>query len=479
MPSAADQDTAPHNVPASERIPIKEKLAYGCGNLAPALSDLNRGLLGPVFVLQLGLSPSLMSMLALIYRLWDAVTDALVGWMSDNTRTRWGRRKPYLVAGTILMALWAPALYFFNPGWSLAAITAWMIGCMLVMFLVNTIYNIPYQCLLLEMTPNSIERTNITVWRSYIGQTGLFLSAWIWALVSLPIFGKLANGEPDIVHGARWVFSGLAVFIVILGLLPVLFVRERFAHVSQNQPKHSLWANMKMTFRNRPFVLLITITILYSLGNNIDSTLNFFTLVYYACSGDNGLAATVNGLCGTASIIATILTLPFFRWYARVYSKHATIVLTLGLLVVANLATLVFYTPSNPYLSVIPAILTSPAIAGIWVILPSLTGDVVDYDELQTGERREGAFASIFSWVLKLAWAIATGLAGPLVEWAGYSPALRDAMPADVVQNYRYLGALIPLLFLIPGMILAARFPLTPAVIENNRLLLEARRGKV
>ena len=257
----------------------------------------------------------------------------------------------------------------------------------------------------------------------------------------------------------------------------MFFVRERFAHVSQKQARHSLWANMRMTFRNRPFLLLISITVLYSLGNNIDSTLNFFTIVYHACGGDTVLAAKINGFCGTASIIATILTLPFFRWYARRFGKHNTVVLTLGMLVLANLATLVFYTPSNPYLAIIPAIMTSPAIAGVWVILPSLTGDVVDYDELQTSERREGAFASIFSWILKLAWAVATGLAGPLVEWAGYRPELREAMPPEAVQNYRYLGALIPLIFLIPGMILAYRFPLTQARIDENRRLLEARRG--
>ena len=484
MASQDTSDSAPKHhasakVPPGERIPYKEKAAYGFGNIATALSELDRSLLGPIFVLQLGLAPSLMSTLGLIYRLWDAITDALVGWMSDNFRSRWGRRKPFLLAGTFLMALWAPVIYFLDPSWPKEILIAWMIGCMLVMFLVNTIFNIPYQCLLLEMTPNSVERTNVTVWRSYIGQIGIFFGAWIWALVSLPVFGTLENGQPDIVNGARWVMSGVGVLIIIVGLMPVLFVRERFAHVSQKQPKHSLWKNMQMTFTNRIFVLFIAITVLYSLGNNIDSTLNFFTIVYHACSGDNALAAQINGYRGTAAIITTLLTLPLFRWYARRYGKHSTIVLTLGLLIFSNLSTLVLYTPSYPYLAIIPGILTSPAIAGIWVILPSLTGDVVDYDELQTGERREGAFVSIFSWVLKLAWAVATFFAGFIVEWAGYHPDLRDAMPAEAIQNYRYLNAFVPLIFLVPGLILAARFPLTAEVIEANRRTLEERRGKL
>lgn len=466
-------------VPPGERIPIKEKIAYGFGNLAPAMSELDRSLLGPIFVLHLGVTPSLMSLLNFLYRFWDAITDALVGWMSDNTRTRWGRRKPYLVAGSFLMALWAPVIYFFNPEWPMWALVAWMVVCMMGMFLFNTVFNIPYQCLLLEMTPNSTERTNVTVWRSYIGQIGLFLGAWIWALVSLPVFGTFADGSPDIITGSRWVMSGVAVLIVLVGLLPALFVRERFAHVAQKQAKHSLWKNMQMTFSNRPFVLLITLTVLYSVGHNVHSSLNFFTIVYHACGNDTALAARINGFSGTASIIATLCSLPLFQWYARVYGKRATVVLTLSLLLVANLSTLVFFTPANPYLAVIPAILTSPAISGIWVILPSLTGDVVDYDELQTGERREGAFASIFSWILKLAWAVANGLAGPLVEIAGYRPEIRDAMPAEVVANMRYMNAFIPILFLVPGLLLAARFPLTTQKIEENRRLLEARRGAV
>ena len=236
---------APASIDPADRIPWRQKLAYGLGNVGSGIQEqADKALLSPVFVVMMGISPSTMSVLGMLYRVWDGITDALMGWVSDNTRTRWGRRRPYIALGAVLMGLWMPVLFFFDRDWALSHVTLWMIGSMLGLYLFNTIFNIPYQCLLLEMTADSNERTNVVVWRAYLGKIVQLVMFWMWWLVQLPVFDNAA-GETDILNGARWVTSFLGIAVIIFGLLPALFVPERFYHRSGQQTKSSLRDNFR------------------------------------------------------------------------------------------------------------------------------------------------------------------------------------------------------------------------------------------
>lgn len=477
MASSHPSDHGSPKVPPSERIPIKEKIAYGLGNVGSGIQErADKELLGPIFVLQVGLTPTAMSMFGLLYRLWDAVTDAVMGWVSDNTRSRWGRRKPYIVAGAIMMGLWMPVLFFFNPSWSVSTITLWMVGSMLVLYLTNTIFNIPYQCMLLEITQNSTERTNVATWRAYFGQAVSLVLVWMWWLVQRPIFHNAA-GEVDVINGARWVTSALGVLVIVIGILPALFVKERFYHQAEKQAKHSLWKNMRMSFSNRPFVILVTLTMFMSVGGGIKWGLDFYTKLYYVCGGDQEFAARLSGIQGTIMVFAALAGIPIFQWLARRFGKLRALQIALYIMLGSSLATWVAYTPAMPYLSLLPGILLSPVSTAVWVLIPSLTGDVVDYDELQTGERREGSFASVFSWTLKFSLSLSAAISGPLVDLAGFRPELRNDMPDDVILNMRLLLAFAPVVLFIPAFIAAHRFPLTTTVIEENRIKLDQRRA--
>lgn len=469
----------PTPIAAEDRVPLKQKIAYGLGNVGSGIQEqADKALLNPVFVLLVGISPSTLSLLSMLYRVWDGVTDALMGWISDNTRGRWGRRRPYIFAGAILMGLWMPVLFFFNPAWSVPSITWWMFGAMLGLYLFNTLFNIPYQCLLLEITPDSNERTNVVVWRSYLGKIVELIIVWMWWIVQLPFFNNAA-GETDILNGARWVTCGLGIAVIVLGLLPALFIRERYYLQAAGQPKQSLWANFRLTLANRPFVILTGFTLLMTIGVNMAWGLDFYTRLYYVCSGDQNLAASLQGTQGTITVFTSLASIPLFQWIARRFGKLSALKLTMWIVLTASASTLACYTPEAPWLSVLPGLLLSPAITAIWVLIPSLTGDIVDHDEVATGQRREGAFASIFSWFLKLAFSLAAVFSGPLVELAGFRTELRHAVPTEVQDNMRLLLAFAPACLLAPAIWLTYRFPLTTKRIEENRQLLEARRGRL
>lgn len=464
-------------IPPSEKVPLKEKIAYGCGGLGGNIqSAADDFLLNPVFVIGAGVSPSIMSIAGLVYRAWDAITDALMGWISDRTSSRWGRRKPYILVGAILMGAWMPVLFFFNPTWDLTWIIAWMIMAQLGLALFSTIWNIPYQCLLLECTPNTHERTDVAAWRAYVSHLSRFGMSWVWFLVQLPIF-YTATKQPDVLHGARWVITGLGVLVIALGLMP-LFVKERTeAARTKKLVETSFRRNLVLTFKNRPFRLLIIFTVFLAIGTMTKSQLEFFTRLHYVCGGDTTLAAKLSGLSGTVSAFVVISGVPIFQAIARRTSKRKAAQMVMLCTLIAGVSTLIFYNPSYPYMAIIPSLLSQTGLTGLWVIIPSMTGDVVDHDELQTNERREGSFASTFSWFLKFSGTLAIALAGPLVDLAGYVSTPGAVQSADVIWNMRLLIVFVPTIPVALAIWVLNRYPLGNKEIEQNAQLLRERKA--
>jgi glycoside/pentoside/hexuronide:cation symporter, GPH family len=475
-PSAPRAPARAAEIPADERIPLKEKIAYGAGGLGGGIaSNVDNYLLSPVFVLLMGISPGIMGLCNILYRLWDAVTDLWMGWLSDRTRSRWGRRKPYILIGAILAGTWMPVLYFFDRAWEKPVVIAWMIAAQLVLTLFTTVWNIPYQCQLFESTPNSTERTNMSAWRGYVGHLAGLGMSWVWYLTQLPIFHN-ELGQPDVLNGARWVIGAIAVLTIVLGLLPLL-VKER-THVNSQASGNtlSLRENLRLTFTSKAFLVLIFFTLLFSIGTNLKSGLQFYTTVTYVCGGDQKLASLLGGLSGGLGTAFGLLGIPVFQWIARRYGKIHALKCIMYVSGCASLSTFFLYTPAFPYLSLLPGILLSPCGTGIWVIIPSMLGDVVDDDTVRHRERREASFAASFSWTLKLSLSAAAGLAGLLVVLAGFNADLKVNQPPDVIFNMRVLLCLMPALFVAAALFLLRRYPLTNERLDEIRTTLLARR---
>jgi len=458
---------------------MREKLAYSVGSPVDGLAS---GVVGnmttPIFVLLMGVSPSVLSLVGVLYRVFDAFTDVAAGWLSDNARTRWGRRRPFIFAGAICTGLWMPVIWFFPQGWPTGMLVTWMVGCWMVRDVFASGWNIPFQCLLLEMTPSAKERTNISAMRSYFGNAAGLLVGWVWFFTQLSVFND-ASGKPDIILGARWITSIFAVVVIAIGVLPALFVKERFYHQAEKQPKVSLKDNFRLTFTNKPFVLLVFFTLLFTIGTSSKNGLAFFTKMYYVFGGDQKLAATVAGTESTITLFVGFLGIPIFQWIAKKYGNRNSLMTAMAIVSTASVSTLFTYTPAMPYLTILTGILLAPATAGMWVVIPPMLGDIVDFDELRTGERREGSFSSIYSWQLKMAFSIGGGLSGPLVELVGFRVAAGIHQPEHVIYLMRVLLSFIPLVFVGIAMILLARFPLNRAKMAEVNAELVRRRGEV
>lgn len=482
MEPPAKKEPEPHrhgDLGPNGEVPMREKLAYSVGSPVDGLAS---GVVGnmttPIFVLLMGVSPSVLSLVGVLYRVFDAFTDVAAGWLSDNARTRWGRRRPFIFAGAICTGLWMPVIWFFPQGWPTGLLVTWMVGCWMVRDVFASGWNIPFQCLLLEMTPSAKERTNISAMRSYFGNAAGLLVGWVWFFTQLSVFND-ASGKPDIILGARWITSIFAVVVIAIGVLPALFVKERFYHQAEKQPKVSLKDNFRLTFTNKPFVLLVFFTLLFTIGTSSKNGLAFFTKMYYVFGGDQKLAATVAGTESTITLFVGFLGIPIFQWIAKKYGNRNSLMTAMAIVSTASVSTLFTYTPAMPYLTILTGILLAPATAGMWVVIPPMLGDIVDFDELRTGERREGSFSSIYSWQLKMAFSIGGGLSGPLVELVGFRVAAGIHQPEHVIYLMRILLSFIPLVFVGIAMILLARFPLNRAKMAEVNAELVRRRGEV
>ena len=469
-------------VRAEDRVPLKQKVAYGLGGTVEGTAIwIPQGNLMPVFNIGLGINPVMLGVVLMLWRVWDAFADLLMGNISDNARTRWGRRRPFIVVGAILTGLTMPLIWWAPRGMEDWQTLAWLLVGGMIFYACFAVWAMPYYSLQLEMSPDYDERTNITSYRAFAQQIIGLVGGWIILGATLPIFGRLASGEPDLVNGMRYISIVLGLLTIVLGVLPGLFVKERYyqANVTRALQKQELWAGLKQTLKTRPFLWIMAIVVSKNFGFSIVGALGFYVNAYYVCRGDIVLAAKIQGVTTAVLFAPNLFAVPLCTWLANRFGKQFLLYLTVISGIIGSLSIYVFFTPEHPWLQIIPAILIGPISIGLWLVAPAMQADVVDYDELATGQRREGSFAAIFSWSLKASGAITSGLSGVVLAWTGFSVELSAMQPPHVLENLRLCYIWIPVVFLIFTCFAISRYDLTRSRMSDIRAELERRRGIV
>ncbi|HVU32941.1 MAG TPA: MFS transporter [Opitutaceae bacterium] len=469
------------NVPEKDRVPFWQKVAYGLGGPVEGTAVwIPQTNVTPVFNIGLGMSPALVGLALTLWRAWDGIGNIIMGHVSDNARTRWGRRRPFIVVGAVLTGLTLPLLWWAPRGWGTWPLFAWLLGSGLVFYSCFTVWSTPYYSLQLEMTPDYDERTNITAYRAIFQAVLNLFASWIIALATLPLFSSFADKRPDLVSGMRYISIPLAVVTIVLGLLPGLFVQEPFyATDASKQPKQKLIPSLKQTITTKPFLVLLAIVLTKLLSYMLVGTLGFYVNAYYVCRGDIALAAKIEGLRGTLLVAPNLVAIPLCTWLSTRLSKISLLYTVASVGLVGYLSMYIFYTPAHPWLQVIPSLLISPLGVGLWLVAPAMQADIADYDELKTGLRREGSFAAVFSWMTKVVSTVASALGGLLLVWTGFNVTQGAKQPEHVLQNLRHLYILIPVGFLIVNVFTIRFYSLSRERMAEIRRELEARRGAV
>jgi len=464
-------------------VPFVTKASFGAASMVGLLtSNLTMGATGlvtPVYVVALGISPSTVGIAMVIFRIYDALTDLVMGWLSDNTRTRWGRRRPYMLLGALLCAIVLPSMWMVNRDWSTSMHTAWLIGTGIALYTCTTIYCVPYESFSLERTPDHRERTSVASYRMVISSLAGLLVGWSWYITQLPMFNDPITGKPDILIGARALAVVAAVGVLLFGLAPVFFARERYYASASKQAKVTLRGNCSAVLKNRPFLLLATFGVFAVTGSFLTEGIGFFTNLYYVCQGDQVLAAKITGIRAAMWMPASIVAVFVFQLIGGRWSKTHALLIALSLSLFSIVCRWWILRPDLPYLSLVSSFLLAFGITGMWQMLPAMNADVIDSDELNTSIRREGAFASIFSWFMKLSFTIGLGLPGLIVDWSRFEIAKGAAQGPGIITALRLWDTIFPAILTAVAIVLVLFYPLTVSRMQKIRAALETRRGKL
>ncbi len=500
-----------HPIAASDRIPFLQKISFAAGvNMDYAATGLMYMLWMPVFNIGFGISPVVLGGILMIFRGWDALTDPVMGTISDNTHTRWGRRRPFMFVGAILTASIYPFFWYMPMEWGDHAKQIYLTCVGLVFFTMFTTWSMPYYGMQMELTPNYDERSRLTVWMAFFGK--LFFLGISWFMPFVLVLGALALGEsgeitdegaflakvlqplqswlstlPGVNAGEKPIVVGMriacwlvVVAILVFGLLPALLVKERYyKKATAKQPKERFWKSIGESLRCKPLWVLIGVSFFLSLGTHAVKSLGLYVNIYYVNYGDLTKATVINGWRETVSIFVGLATLPILIKTAEIFDKRLLTITVLGIATAGHALNYVCMTPDHPYLVILPGVFESCALSAFWMFLPSMKADVADYDELYTERRREGSINAFYSWFVKVAGTLALGLGGLVLQFSGFDVEVGPHQP-DVVQNRMFfIYLLIPLFTWGVAIALLWHYPLGRARAEEIRATLEARRGKL
>jgi GPH family glycoside/pentoside/hexuronide:cation symporter len=394
------------------------RIGWGFGGIADnyMVNVLNMLFL-VIYVQYFKMPPVLAGIAFAIPRFVDALTDPLIGNISDNTRSKWGRRRPYMVAGAILSAILLP--FFWTPlgnatsgVWyqNMPFIYTIVIG--IVFAVTYTLYVVPYTALGYELTNDYDEKTRVLSWRMYIGLIGSLTVPWVYQLAQNDAFKNEGSG-------AFWVSVGVGVFVIVTGLIPVLVCRER--EDVQLQKTSPFGESLKATMTNRPFVILLVAYIIIIVGLFSAGNLGAFVNIYYICGGNKDFGALLVAVAGTLGAIVSYLSMFLITAVSVRTGKKTAMFLGLGFALIGVLGAWFAMDPRWPLAQLWTTVISCMGLQGCWLMVSSMVADICDEDELKTGLRREGMFGAVNGFALKAALSVTALIGGVLLQYTGFS----------------------------------------------------------
>ncbi len=435
------------------KVPTPKRLAYA----APAFSLAVAGI--PIYVYMpkfytdvVGVHMAVLGSIILGIRIFDAVTDPLIGFLSDKTRSRFGRRRPYMAAGAVALAL---SIYFlFNPPDRPTTFeTAWFGLWMFGLFFFWTLVEVPYESLGPEISFDYHERIALFGWRDGALIAGTLAAAASPALVSRLL--GLSTGPAD----ERLKFLTISLFyaplVVVFCWWCVLSIRER----PTEAPARPFVAGFRDALRNKPFVILLVSYTVAAFGSNLPATLILYYVEYVLQSSRADLFLFLYFVTGIAFLPGWVLL-------ARRIGKKKAWILSM-MVNTGAFAGVLLLGPGDAGIYGGLVALSGLGFGATIAIPSAMQADVIDYDELITGERREGTYVGLWSITKKLAAALGVGLALSLLGTVGYEP--NTVQPEGVVRMLRVLYAGVPCVCNGVALLIALAYPISSRVHEDIR----------
>ena len=445
----------------SAPLPRKTKLIYGSGDLGFSLLSTILGAYFAIFLTDVvGVSPGIAAAAIFVGRSWDYINDPIFGHLSDRTRTRWGRRRPYLLIGPIPLGLAFLMLWWIPPWQGSVALAVYYALAYVLYDAAATMIYMPYFALTPELTSDYDERTSLTSYRAFFSILGSLLA---FTLPLMIVGAFVPENAPRVL-----VMAGLFALVSVSPFFLLFAVtRERAEYMQQERP--GLRQSLRAARHNRPFLIGMLVFLLTWISVEIvQATLLFF--VKYVAQRE-----AQSDLIMASIFVTAIVALPVWQWASSRWDKRKAYIAGIAFWAVVQLA-LITVVPSTG----MPIILVLCVLAGVGVsaahVIPwAMIPDTIEWGEWQTGHRHEGMFYSLSTLALKVASSVAVPLALLLLEITGYVPNVVQ-QPASALWGIRIVIGPIPALLLLAGIVVALRYPLGREEHARLRAQLESRR---
>jgi glycoside/pentoside/hexuronide:cation symporter, GPH family len=425
--------------------------AYGLPSLPTTILTFPLFVLLPTFYAQdLGLGLGLVGAILLGSRIWDAVSDPLVGVLSDHINTPWGRRRPWMVAGTpiALISLW----FLLVPGEGVGG--GYLLGWTIALYIGGTMILIPYNAWGAEISGHYHERARVTSFREIFVLAGGITAAVLVAVL-----------QSDRAEALRVTALIVIVTLPIAVGFAVRFVPDRPAVLEQRLT----FARARAAVRsNKPFQRLVVAFFLNSLANGFPITL-FLLFVQHNLRANDTMLSWILG----AYFIMALVSVPFWLLLTKRYGKHRVWVAAM-ILVCCFFIWVPFLGEGDAMWLLIISLFTGFGLGADLVLPPAMQADVVDLDELRHREKRTGIFFAVWSIALKLSLALAAGIAFPILELVDFQRDVGDNLPGALL-TLAILYAIVPVIFKLAAIALIWGFPLTAAKQAQIRRLIAAK----
>ncbi len=512
MASATEATAQPTGEP-SERRPLSKVVlaSYAAPAMPLALVGLPMAVYLPAIYADtdgFGLSLVVVGLILTLSRFTDVITDPIIGFVSDRLRTKWGRRKPFVLLGTPIYLIGIVFLFFppfefgdmtvggytFNNGY------LWMFSMLVVVYLGSTIKDLPYSAWGAELTTNYNERTRITSWREGFAVSGSLLAAFTPAVILFFGYTKPLD--------AMYFLSIILCVIMPILIINALVVVPEFAPVERTKRKIPLKESLRFVFKNKPYVRLIIIFLFSTLGAAMTNALSFFFVKHVLLAGD------LYGLYLAPYFLSQIAAIPLWFMLSRKIGKHRALMWAIGwyalwscfipLIAISPQAwygafaipELLRFLPDAAYESTVARFegmetgkflffilimcLKGSAIGALSALPLAMAADVVDVDTAETGKQQAGAYFSIWSMIRKAAYAIGTLIGTSLAVFFGFNSLADPVNTTNTAASLIWLACLysvIPALFKFVAMPLLWNYQLTEERVAEIQEEIAAKRA--
>ena len=436
---------------------LKVGWAAGSGGTSTLLYLINTLLL--VFMTnQLGIEPAIAGSVIFFTRIYDMISDPIVGVLSDRTKSRWGRRRPWLAVGAVLSALSCVLIFSADSSQSTAQIIGYMALGLVVYFTGYTMFNVPYLAMPAEMTSNLKERTSLISYRIFfVSIAGILGTALPPAL--LTAFG----GDKESYASMSYVIA-----VIVLALMSAtVFTTSNAPSTTKVDTEFPIKEALRTALRNRPFFLLILVKLLQLFGLASTTATIFYFIPEILDRGLMGIT-----YFGLAMSLSTIISLPLWVRLARHLEKQKIFALSVAIYIVLTLSWWVSGPQESDVIFFLRIIGLGVATGGFLLMGQSLLPDTIEYDFHLSGQRREGVFSSVMSFAEKTSFTFAPLIIGILLSAMGY----QESKGEVIDQSPSAIRAVYIAISIIPSVAMALSIPLLLMYDLTEDKLMDLRR---